>query len=255
MGVTMERDLYEAIFNAEATYWWYTARRRVIFKILEHYLPPRAGASNRATICDLGTGCGYNLLALGGLYDVTGMDCSLEAIHFSAKRGIEVLKGRLPDDLPFTDESFDAVLLLDVLEHLEDDVASLSAAARLIRPGGLVLCTVPAYQWLWTRKDDYYHHRRRYTLRQVRGIVESAGLTLRMGSYYNMFLFPLAATVLLWRKAVQKPSAPSGPRALWHPVNRLLDSLLGIESLFLPHVRFPFGTGIVCVATRAASMP
>ncbi len=97
----MERELYEEIFNIEAAYWWYTARRRIILKLLKHYLPPQLRASGRPTVCDLGTGCGYNLVALREFYDAKGMDSSSEAIRFSAKRGIEVLPGSLPDDLPW----------------------------------------------------------------------------------------------------------------------------------------------------------
>ena len=161
-----------------------------------------------STVCDLGTGCGYNLGALREFYVAKGMDFSSEAIRFSAKRGIEVLPGYLPDDLPFSDASFDALMMLNVLEHLDDDVASLCAAARLVRPGGLVLCTLPEYQCLWNKKDDYYHHRRRYTLRQMRTLVTSAGLSLLLGSYYTAFLFPLAAAVILWRKVASRRSWP-----------------------------------------------
>ena len=191
----MERDDYEIFYPVEGTQWFSPARRRIILNLLKRYLPLRQGVSGRTTVCDLGTGRGYILKALGEFYNAVGMDLSLEAARFASERDTRVVLGRLPDEVPFADSSFDVVLLLDVLEHIEDDVASLRAAARLVRPGGLVLCAVPAYQWLWDQNDDYYHHLRRYTLGQMRTLAESAGLTLLLASYYNAFHFPLAVAI------------------------------------------------------------
>jgi len=246
----MERDVYEIFYHVEETHWFFTARRRIILNLLKRYLSLRQGVSGRTTVCDLGTGRGYILKALGEFYNAVGMDLSLEAASFASERDTRVVLGRLPDEVPFADSSFDVVLLLDVLEHIEDDVASLRAAARLVRPGGLVLCTVPAYQWLWDQNDDYYHHLRRYTLGQMRTLAESAGLTLLLASYYNAFLFPPAVAIHLWRKFIRSPERPPGPSVLPKPLNQVFSAILGSERFILPYVRFPFGRSIVCVAKR-----
>ena len=247
----MERDVYEIFYHVEGTHWWFTARRRIILNLLKRYLPLRQGVSGRTTVCDLGTGCGYNLKTFGEFYNAVGMDFSLEAARFASKCDTRVILGRLPDEVPFADSSFDVVLLLDVLEHIEDDVASLRAAARLVRPGGLVLCTVPAYQWLWDQNDDYFHHYRRYSLGQMRTLAESAGLTLLLASYYNAFLFPPRVAINLWRKFIRSPEKPPGLSLLPKPLNQVFSAILGSERFILPYVRFPFGSSIVCVAKRA----
>lgn len=249
----MDREVYEAYYRLEEAHWYFTARRRIIFELLRRYPPshPTRGGSGRTALCDLGTGCGLNLKAWGELYDAVGMDFSLEAARFARMRDMRVVLGRLPGDVPFADSSFDAVLMLDVLEHVEDDLSSLRAAACLLRPGGVVLFTVPAYEWLWDQNDEHCHHYRRYTLRQVRGLASQAGLTLLLDSYYNALLFPLSAAVHLWRKHVRPLKRPPGPRVMPGPVNRAFDAILGTERLILPHARLPFGRGIVCVARRS----
>ena len=119
-------------------------------------------------------------------------DASPLAVEFSSRRGVPIQQGALPDGLNLAPNSFDAVLMLDVLEHLEDDVACARSAASVLKPGGLMLLTVPAYQWLYGPHDTAHHHHRRYTRRQVRDVLSQAGLNIRYTSYYNALLFPLA---------------------------------------------------------------
>src|SRR5690606_6126967 len=95
--------------------------------------------------------------------ECVGLDAFPQAVTFSRQRGVDVVTGSLPDDVPLEAGRFDAVLLLDVLEHLDDDYGGLKRAVRLLRPGGIAICTVPAYPWLWTARDEHHQHKRRYT--------------------------------------------------------------------------------------------
>lgn len=92
--------------------------------------------------------------------------------------------------VPLATGSFDAVLALDVLEHLDDDTADLREAARLVKPGGLLLVTVPAFPSLWGGQDVVSHHRRRYTRPAPRQLFYRAGLPVPRATHFNTLLFP-----------------------------------------------------------------
>src|SRR5262245_48165974 len=128
----MDRALYAEMFAVEQTHWWFRAKHRIVRDLLGRYLPRPDDGAFRASpvrIADLGCGCGGMLAALAQEYDVTGLDASPEAAAFSAQRGIPVRLGFLPDQVPLPKDAFDAALLLDVLEHLDDDAGSVAAAA------------------------------------------------------------------------------------------------------------------------------
>ena len=103
----------------------------------------------------------------------------------------------MPDQLPLERGGFDAVTMLDVLEHLDDDINSAKAAADLLKPGGILLCTVPAYPWLWAKRDEHHQHKRRYTKSRFRSLFTIPTLKIETLTYYNTWLFPLAAVARL----------------------------------------------------------
>lgn len=150
-------------------------------------------------------------------------------------------------------ESFDAVLLLDVLEHLDEDRASAEAAAALLKPGGILLCTVPAYQWLWSKRDEYHHHRRRYAKGQFRALFDQPMLRLELFSHFNTWLFPLAAAARLKSRAFPPRHAAAEATDLRlppAPLNRAMQAIFASERLVLGRVPMPFGLSLVAVARR-----
>src|SRR5207247_517472 len=129
-------------------------------------LPP-----GRLQLLELGCGTGNVLASLAEFGVAVGMEAHPELAAAARAAGLDVRPGRLPEDLVVEPGWADAVLLLDVLEHLDDDVAALVTARRALRPGGLLVITVPAYRWLWSGHDVALGHRRRYTARELSRVV------------------------------------------------------------------------------------
>src|SRR4051794_20202793 len=147
----MREELYEEMFRMEQEHWWFVAKHRIVLHLLRKFVRPPAGGG-KARVADLGCGCGMMLRRLidrcGAEYDAVGMEGAPAAVEFCRQRGVRVEVGELPSNVTMEAGAFDAVLLLDVLEHLDDDAGAVGAAARLLKRGGVMIVTVPAYQWL-----------------------------------------------------------------------------------------------------------
>ena len=193
----MDEHLYQEMFRVEAEHWWFQAKHRIVASLLERYLPR---GQRRLRLADLGCGCGMLLARLQDKYDAVGLDGSPQAAYFAEQRGLRIEVGQLPGPTPLAAGQFDAATLLDVLEHLDDDQGTIDEAARLLVPGGVLIATVPAHQWLWTRRDQLHHHRRRYSKRQFRRLVDRPPFECLALSYINSILFPLALAERLYRK-------------------------------------------------------
>lgn len=242
----MESYLYEEMFRLEERHWWFAAKHRIILSLLQRHLPP----SKETRIADLGCGCGRMLQLLSEHYSAVGIDASPIAIDFSKQRGVQIELGTLPDNLPLPKASCDAVVMLDVLEHLDDDIASARAAAALLKPAGLLLVTVPAYQWLYGPHDAAHHHRRRYSRPQLRQTLTHAGLKIDLITYYNTLLFPLALAQRLAQRFA-KPDAPISTQPPAAPVNALFGSIFAFERHLIGRLPMPLGLSLIAVAHRA----
>jgi SAM-dependent methyltransferase len=151
--------------------------------------------------------------------------------------------------LPYEDASFDLVTALDVVEHLDDDLAGLKEMKRVLRPRGRALLFVPAFMFLWGVQDDISHHRRRYTAGEVRKKLRAAGLTLERMTYANLtFFLPILAGRWLMRLTGMRPSSENNITI--SGLNGVLGKIFGSEAWWLRRLSFPFGVSIVCVARR-----
>ena len=184
----MDRDYEQQTFQAEDRHWWYRGRRRVLERVLDELGAGTAGTPIR--ILDAGCGSGRNMVELARRGTVTGVELSLPSVEKALERGCgEVIKGSVLE-MPFADASFDLAVSLDVIEHLEDDLGALRELRRVVAPGGALLLTVPAYQWLWSGHDEINHHQRRYTMRSLRAVAEQAGWRQVRTSYFNSLAPP-----------------------------------------------------------------
>lgn len=195
MDQTYELQTHEV----EEQHWWYRGRRQVIAQALSCLqLPPGI------EILDAGCGSGRNMVDLSRLGSVTGIELSEASVEVARSRGVgHVVQGSVTE-LPFDDDSFDLAVCLDVIEHLDDDAAALRELRRVIRSGGTLLVTVPAYQWLWSEHDVVNHHRRRYTRRTLADAVHRAGWDIESMTYFNSLLLPAAAAYRSFSRLVHR---------------------------------------------------
>lgn len=251
----MEQHTYAIMRRVEQSHWWYVGRRRIIRGFLVSISPLINAAAAlrdgkpRPEILDVGCGTGANLELLSEFGDASGVDVSADAVAFCDARGLENVKQAVAEALPFEDGSFELVTSLDVIEHLDDDVAGLKEMRRVLRPDGRVLLVVPAFMFLWGVQDDVSNHRRRYTLSGLRQAVLNAGFEIERASYWNIsFFFPTLLGRILMRVTGVRPESEANITPGF--LNGMLGMILGAESSLLRQVNLPFGVSIVCVARR-----
>src|SRR4051794_36812515 len=243
----MKEHTYPIMFRVEQSHWWYTGRRRILASFLEEICRPVTG--RRPRILDVGCGTGANLLMLSQYGDAEGVDVSEDALAFCRERGLTNVKLGAAEKLPYDDDTFDLVTALDVVEHLDDDLAGLREMHRVLRPGGRVLLFVPTFMFLWGLQDDVSNHRRRYRLPELQSVLEQAGFEIERTTYANItFFFPILFARKLMRVTGIKAESENNINV--SALNGVLGKLLGAESIALKFMNIPFGVSGLCVARK-----
>src|SRR4051794_38804112 len=247
----MDACLYDELHRVEQTHWWFRARRHIVWSLVGRYVPGLA--IQRLRVCELGCGTGGNIAPLADTHDVVGVECSPHALAYARRSLANCFRyGKLPHDIDLPPQSFDVVLMTDVLEHIEDDRASAKVAISLLRQGGVLVATVPAYQWLYSPRDAQHHHFRRYGKKQFAKLWPTAACKIELLSYYNTLLFPIAAAARLGSKFSKRES--SGDLTLppkW--INEHLTGIMRCELNLLGRVPMPFGLSLIAVLRKRAS--
>lgn len=243
----MQQHTYSIMYQIEGSHWWFAGRRRILRSFLNRIFTSLPAGDKR--ILDVGCGTGANLELLSEFGQAEGVDVSADALAFCRQRGLTHVKQGEAENLPYPDETFNLVTALDVVEHLDDDVAGLKEMRRVLRPGGRALLFVPAFQFLWGVQDDISHHRRRYTAKQLKKIVQDAGLEVERVTYANIsFFLPILAARLLMRLTGYRPASENILTVGF--LNKPLGMMLGSETLPLRYFNLPFGVSAICVARR-----
>ena len=194
------------------------------------------------------------LNALEEIGQVSGMDMSEDAIGFCREIfSGQIKKGFLPNNIPYPKNNFDLVVALDVIEHVEDDVAALAAIRDHVVDGGKAIVTVPACKFLWSEHDIVNAHKRRYNLKELTSKLQASGFVIEKISYFNTLLFPVILVVravnnLLKRKSKLDGETMAVPNIL---LNGLLMRIFGLEKYFLRFCDLPpFGVSLIAVVRR-----
>ena len=243
----MDEQLYHDFLRVEQSHWWFQARREILFDVVERFLP-----SGKAFL-DVGSGTGLFLEQLATKYQAFGLDASETAVRMCHERGLgSVILGTIDDARGAHGSAFDAVGFFDVIEHLDDDVAALTGARELLRPGGVVIVSVPAYMFLWSDHDALNQHRRRYIAAQLKDVLQRAGFEIELLTYFNSLLFPIAATHRIAKKiggaSNQSEFAPLPPS-----LNTLFRRIFALERGIVRRCGprgMPFGLSILAVGRR-----
>lgn len=243
----MEQDFYPVYARLEERHWWFVGRRAIVVRVLERSLPASTGALE---ILDFGCGTGAFLSVLARFGRVSAVDGDESAVAFCHRRGHrDVRHVPVATPLPFADDSFDLVTALDVIEHIEEEGAALHELRRVLRPAGLLLLTVPAFEVLWGDQDEISHHFRRYTDASLRRALQAAGFVVERSSYFNTLLFAPIAALRMLRRAVRTPSAARTDFDLGSArLNGVLSRLLSAEAEAVSRTRLPFGVSLLALA-------
>jgi SAM-dependent methyltransferase len=169
----MDRIVYDRMAAHDSTHWWYRARR----DILADYLTRYGALPKNAKILEIGCGTGHNLPMLAEFGEIDAIEIDPAAREIASERlGKPVGAAPLPELPGVPRKHYDLIAVLDVVEHIEDDVAALKAMADCLAPGGKILIAVPAHAWLWSAHDVVNHHHRRYSKATLKTAIETAGL-------------------------------------------------------------------------------
>ena len=244
----MQQHTYAIMNRVEDSHWWFVGRRLILESFLRQILSALGNENSALKILDVGCGTGANLEMLAQFGAAEGVDVSDEALEFCRAKGLKTHKG-LAEKLPFTDESFNLVTALDVVEHLDDDVAGLKEMHRVLKSGGRTLIFVPAFMWLWGVQDDISNHRIRYTKKQIVERLEKAGFEIERATYANWTFFtPILAGRTLMKITGIKPESENNVNV--SALNGVFGKLFGAERFWLKNFDFPFGVSVVIVAKK-----
>ncbi|APR52494.1 class I SAM-dependent methyltransferase [Sphingomonas koreensis] len=239
----MDRIVYDRMAEHDSTHWWYVARRDILADFIGREVNPPKGAR----ILEIGCGTGHNLPMLGAFGEVDAIEIDPAAREIASKRlGKEVGSAPLPELSGVAEGQYDMIAVLDVVEHIEDDVAALEAMAKRLKPGGTILITVPAHQWMWSAHDVVNHHKRRYSKATLIAALERAGLKWRKLGYFNSLLFPAAVAARLAGKLTGKDDSDDSPPA--KPLNAIFEKIFGLERHLVGRVPLPPGLSLIVLA-------
>jgi SAM-dependent methyltransferase len=252
----MEQSVYQQFYEIEKDHWWFIGMRKICRSLLENTSDYSKIRSGRCLDVGCGTGLWTRELAFPD-GSACGLDFSEDALAFCQQRGLKKLVRASGVSLPFLSSSHQAISALGVVEHLEDDRSFLVELSRVCSPGGYVLILTSAYNFLWSRHDDIVHHKRRYTKKDLKKLVDSAGLDPVRVSYVNTFLFGPIILFRFFQKILgldeKGEKADHGSPDLFVPlstVNAVLTFILWLEAKLLGFINLPFGVGIVVLARK-----
>ncbi len=251
----MHSELYQQVFSVQTTHWWGRNRRKLSLDLLKKF-----GASTGARHLDIGCGTGQNLRLLDDLNParVVGVDLSPIALEFARKAcpQCELVRSDLNHSLPFADQSFDVATIFSVLYHrwVKNELSVLSEARRVLRSGGLLLITEPAFPALAREIDIIDMAARRYRLRPFVDLLREAEFDVLFSNYFTSFGAPIILGMNAI-KALAAKTAPAADAADMRPMNPLLNAAFyaaaRIEAeLVKASVPIPFGTTLICLARR-----
>lgn len=251
----MRTEDYQDLFELEEEFWWFVGMRQITAAVLDPLLPENVSRK----VLDAGCGTGGNVAWLrryAGASEVVGMDLASDALKLARQRIQQLPVQASVTELPFPDSTFDLVTSFDVIVQLPEEGADERAVRemyRVLTPGGIAFVRAAAYQWMRSEHDVALNTQRRYSLNELRALLDGTGFRVIRATYANGLLLPIAAL----HRLVLKPIglAPSGsdvsplPSGLrW--INPILQALLRCEALWLRLFPLPAGLSVICVVQK-----
>jgi len=236
---------YDVESRVEGFHWWFAVRRRLLKSILSSIKDPL----NSLTL-DIGCGTGSNLkeLVSAGLYPI-GLDQSIYALSLVRGKGkFPLLAGDL-NNLPFKTKSVGLIIAMDIFEHLDDDAHGIRESYRVLKDGGILILTVPAFKSLWGIQDVVTGHKRRYSKKEITNKLKKLDFDVLKSSYFNFFLF---FPILIARRIIHLLGLKieSENEVNFPLINFFLKAIFSLELYTLKYFPLPFGVSIFCIAKK-----
>jgi len=243
---TMEPQAEFEELRRDAESWWYVTRR----KLLREAAAQAVHGKREARVLDLG--CTAQLqFEDAATYRVCNLQSSLKTLAFRQIEGDTNLVCSRIEELSLASNSFDAIVAGDVIQSVADDMAALREMRRVLKDGGLLCLTVPAYSFLWGDDDEARGHQRRYTISELRRKLNTCGFRIQRASYFVATSFlPLVvgrAAKNIFHKSITQPQHDPRPSRL---ANSAMSAVLDAERHLMHLVNLPFGTRVVCWARK-----
>lgn len=240
----MEIKLHKKYQEVQEGHWWFRVRDNILNDIAQKYF--KIGDK----VLDYGCNYGHSVRILKNSgFKAEGIDISNEAIEYGRSIGISSIF--LDREKLYGPESFDNAIVLDVLEHIEDDQKALERISSLVKPGGTIVITVPAYGFLWGIQDEISEHFRRYTMNELIDLsLKSGNFDILEKSYFNTILFLPIAFLRISSRLLNIKNRESDLDINNLFLNRILFSIFDLERKLLNYMNFPFGVSIFLVLKR-----
>lgn len=247
----MKKEYEEQYHRLEENHWWFRGRRDIVRSLV-------VGAASDRNCRILEMGCSGGPLIQGlqtdGFTNITGIDISPDAIELCKKRGLLDVHVMDAQKLSFADGQFDVITASDVLEHLSNPSEALREWSRILKPGGVLILFVPAFQFLWSHHDEVNKHFCRYRRGDVVRRLRSAGFKVERSSYWNLALFFPVAAVRFFRRCLPKKNEMDGKGDIFGVpklLNNALTWLLQFENSCLRlGVFFPVGVSVMAIGRK-----
>lgn len=241
----MKKYLYKDLYDLEEKHWWHISKRRIVQNLIKRYnkiIDPK--------ILDIGCGAGKNTEELLKYGKVWGIDNSEDAVRFCKKRGLKNVKLSNAEKTDLKTSSFDVITLLDVLEHTDDN-RTLKEMQRILKENGVIILTVPAFSWLWSKWDEALHHKRRYTLKDLISRIEDHNFKVIYATYlYSFLILPALIVRRIKEKFFYNKTYPTDFQLSNPAVNLIMSFLSEMEFKLAQRIPLPFGTTILIIAKK-----
>jgi len=234
----------------ETDHWWHSGKRLFMRRLLADHLRSKDG---RLHILDVGCGTGANAVELSSYGDVIACDRSMDALRMAAARGVRCLCAASAPDLPFAAGTFDVVTAFDIIEHVEDDAGFVRDLARVLVPGGALAIHVPAWPSLWSGHDEILEHKRRYTYRGLRALLDGSGLRIEHLGWASCALFLPTAAVRWTRRLTGRGQDTQDMGLVPRPLNNVLRAVYRAEAELAVRVGLPFGVSLAAIAVKPST--
>ena len=242
---------FQLMVGVEPMHFWFVSRNRILGDVL------RKRFAAPAKVLEIGCGTGFVLSGIRAVFphaSLSASDVYTEGLGYAARRVPDAFLFQMDArHIPFREE-FDLIGGFDVLEHIEDDEAVLAQLFQACKEGGGVALTVPQHRWLWSRMDDFAHHKRRYTRNDLVEKLERAGFMVEYTTSFISLLLPLMLAARLWRKPAgteMRDQMDAAGLSIGRLANAAMGAVMVIErGLIRLGLRLPFGGSLLVIAKK-----